>query len=259
MPTASHNRTNVWETASTPHARFRHATTGSAWQRRSTGTEHVMYRYDPDCMPSITYHSLPYACSGGANTLDEARKSYRSNMTWLLGVDRHELPPTVEHLESVVAGMWVRTKVGAVHRDPVSDRMFLQTLLSAGPAQDELRVHLDLASSPGASPVVVIVEPDDTLEAVLAQMTAADVLLVAHPDTQHRVGWVAIHGPDADGADDARPIADHAAVPAISIATLTRACADADCRAVRVHPHRLGVTPRSDASSPIETKSNWAS
>jgi hypothetical protein len=48
--------------------------------------------------------------------------------------------------------------------------MFLQTLLSAGPAQHALRGQLELATSRGATPVVVIVEPDDTLDAVLAQM-----------------------------------------------------------------------------------------
>jgi hypothetical protein len=68
-------------------------------------------------------------------------------MTKLLDVSRDELPPVVEHLEAVVAGMWVRTKVGAVHRDPVSDRMSLQSLLSAGRAQDELRDQLQLATS----------------------------------------------------------------------------------------------------------------
>jgi hypothetical protein len=218
-----------------------------------------MYRYDPDRMPSITYHSLPYTRTGGANTLDEARKSYRFNMIGLLGVDRHELPPVVEHLEAVVAGIWVRTKVGAVHRDPVSGRMFLQTLLSAGPAQDELRDHLDLASSRGATPVVVIVERDDTLKAVLAQMSAEDVLLVAHADTQHRAGWVALCGPDADGVDDARLIADHAAVPTIPIEALTRACTSADSRLVRVHPHQLRGTGRSADSGSIEAMSNSAS
>jgi hypothetical protein len=57
---------------------------------------------------------------------------------WVAGHERHELPPLVEHLEAVVADMWVRTEVGAVHRDPLGDRMFVQTLLSKGPAQDAM-------------------------------------------------------------------------------------------------------------------------
>ncbi len=219
----------------------------------------MVYRHDPDYVPSITYYSIPHARTGGANTLDDARKSYRSNMTNLLHVSRHELPPVVEHLEAVIAGMWVRTKVGAVHRDPVSDRMFLQTLLSAGRAQDELRQHLQLATRRGTTPVVVIVAPDETLEAVLAQMSAEDAFLVAHADTQDVVGWAALYGPDVDAVDDARDFADHTAVPTIPIATLTRACADADFRAMRVHPHQLRVTRRSDASGSIEQRPNWAS
>ena len=107
--------------------------------------------------------------------------------------------------------------------------------------------------------MVVIVEPDDTLDAVLAQMSAEDALLVAHADTQDAVGWLAVCGPDVDGVDDARPIADHAAVPTIPIEALTRACADADSRAVRVHPHQLRVTGRSDTSGSIRAMSHWAS
>jgi hypothetical protein len=259
MPDESHNRSSVWATASTPRALLSHAAPGSPWQSRSAIPEHVVYRYDPEYVPSITYYSTPHARTGGANTLDDARKSYRSDMTKLLDVSRHELPPRVEHLEAVVAGMWVRTKVGAVHRDPVSGRMLLQTLLSAGPAQDELRDHLQPAARRGTTPVVVIVEPDETLEAVLAQMSAEDALLVAHGDTQDVVGWVALYGPDVDGVDDARPIADHTAVPTIPIEALTRACADADSRAVRVHPHQLRVTGRSETSGSIRAMSHWAS
>jgi hypothetical protein len=244
----SQNRSSVWATTSTPRALFRHGGPGNAWQRHSAITEHVVYRYDPECVPSITYHSMPHMRVGGADTLDDARKSYRFTMTRLFDVSRHELPPVVEHLEAVVAGMWVRTKVGTVHRDPISGRMFLQTLLSAGPAQDELRDHLQLAASRGATPVVVIVEPDDTLDAVLAQMSAEDALLVAHADTQDAVGWAALYGPDAGGIEDARHIAEQAEVRTMPIEALTRACADADSRAVRLDQYRLHAASRSDVA-----------
>lgn len=242
------NRSSVWASTSTPRARLRHAAPGNVWRRHSAVTEHVVYRYDPECVPCIAYHSMPHGRTGGAATLDGARKSYRSNMTRLLGVIRHELPPEIEHLEAVVAGMWVRTRVGAVHRDPVSGRMFLQTLLSAATAQDELRDHLEVAASRGATPVVVIVEPDDTLDAVLAQMSAEDALFVAHAHTQDAVGWVALYGPDAGGIDDARNIAEHAAVRTMPIEALTRACADADSRAVRLHPQQLHTASHSDVA-----------
>src|SRR5271169_1898056 len=43
-------------------------------------TEHVVYRYGPRFTPCFTYHSLPHGCVGVANTLNDARTSYRSDM-----------------------------------------------------------------------------------------------------------------------------------------------------------------------------------
>jgi hypothetical protein len=70
-------------------------------------------------------------------------------MLELLGTSRHELPRVVAHLEAVVNGMWARAEVGAVHRGPSSDKMFLQTLLAEGAAQDALRHHLQGATNRG--------------------------------------------------------------------------------------------------------------
>ena len=97
------------------------------------------------------------------NTLADARASYRADLTGLLHVGKRELPPVIEHVETVVHGMWVREKVGAVHRDHAADRMFLQTLLADGQAQDELRAYLDRACGAGVEPVVVLTEPQDTV------------------------------------------------------------------------------------------------
>ena len=117
-------------------------------KHRTQEAEHVAYRYDADC-DEITFHSFPHGCTGCATTLDDARKAVRASMIELLGISRHELPRVVEHLEAIVDGIWVRTKVGAVHRDPSSDKMFLQTLLAAGAAQDALRHHLQGAADRG--------------------------------------------------------------------------------------------------------------
>ena len=92
------------------------------------------------------------------------------------------MPPAVEHLETAPAGMWVRAKVAAAHRDPSTDEMFLLTLLSEGSAQDALRGRLARATSLGFNPVVVIVEPDETVSAVLDQTRADDTLFVVHSD-----------------------------------------------------------------------------
>lgn len=201
-------------------------------------TENVVYSYDPDDRPAIHYHSIPSSCAGGAGTLGEARSSYRSQLTGLLNVSRDELPAVIEHLEAVVAGTWVRTRVGAVHRDRFSDRMFLQTLLSPGQGQDELRAHLDRARGRGVSPVVVIVEPDDTLGSVLDQMTPRDALWVTFPDDENVVGWVVVYGPEAGGADDIATTVDIADLWSMPIEAFARTHAAADSRAVRMWPHR---------------------
>jgi hypothetical protein len=174
-----------------PLARLGHSRSVGLGPQRAT--EHVLFRYDHESVPSISFYSLPRGCTGGAETLDAARKMYRSTMSELLGVSRHELPRVVEHLEAVVADMWVRTAVGAVHRDARSDRMLLQTLLSTGPAQDAMQADLKRAdSNQGANPVVVIVEPYDAVGTVLDQMRPADTVLVVHCDTRNVLAWVTI-------------------------------------------------------------------
>ena len=202
-------------------------------------TEHVLFRYDAGSVPSISFYSLPHGCAGRAKTLDDARNVYRSAMCELLGVNRRELPPVVEHLEAVVADMWVRTKVGAVHRDPLGDRMFLQTLLLTGPAQDAMHADLGCATDRGASPVVVIVEPYDVVGTVLDQMRAADTVVVVHRDTRNVLGWVTIYGPNAEAADDIERVPSPADLPTRPITFLTDGCCTANRRAVQLQPCHL--------------------
>ena len=165
-------------------------------------TENVVYRYTPENSPEIRYRATPSLCTGAADTLAEARAAYRADLTELLHVERRELPPVIEHVETVVHGMWVREKVGAVHRDHSADRMFLQTLLAHGEAQAELRAYLDRACGVGVEPVVVLTEPEDTVGSVLNQMTPRDAVLVAYSDPDRDVGWAAIYGPEAEAAVD---------------------------------------------------------
>jgi hypothetical protein len=164
--------------------------------------ENVVYHYQYDDQPAIRYHAIPSACAGSAEDLGAARSAYRGDLTALLNVDRHELPPVIEHLEADVEGMWVRTKVGAVHRDHSEDRMFLQTLLAPGRVQDELRAQLELAAGRGMNPVVVIVERADTVGLVLDQMTPRDTVVMAYSDIEATVGWAVIYGPEAAGHQD---------------------------------------------------------
>ncbi|CAN5674272.1 hypothetical protein BH09ACT8_BH09ACT8_39980 [soil metagenome] len=167
-----------------------------------TSTETVVFRYQPEADPAIHYQGIPSGCTGSGADLGMARAAYRSALTELLGVDRRELPPVVEHLEAVVEGMWVRTRVGAVHRDHAGDRMFLQALLASGRAQDDLRAQLELAARRGLDPVVVIVESSYTVGFVLDQMTPRDTVVVAYSDPDVTVGWAVIYGPEAEGRQD---------------------------------------------------------
>jgi hypothetical protein len=137
--------------------------------------------------------------TGDANTLAEARESYRHNVTEQARIQCQEAP-AVEHLETALAGMWVRAKVAAAHRDPSTDQMFLLTLLSQGSAQDALRGSLAHTTSLGFNPVVVVVEPDETVSAVLDQTRTDDTLFVVHSDADNTLRWIAIHGPDAAGS-----------------------------------------------------------
>jgi hypothetical protein len=222
---------------SEPPAPLGHSRFVDVWRDRST--EHVLFCYDPRSLPPITFYSLPHGCTGGAATLDGARKMYRSAMCGLLGVSRHELPPVVEHLEAVVDDMWVRTRVGAVHRDPLNDRMLLQTLLLTGPAQVAIQADLKFAAPNQGAPVVVIVECDDAVGTVLDQMRPADTVLVVHCDARNVLAWVTIYGPDADGADDIDRIITDLDARTRPIKFLTDACVDGNRRAVRLQTWHL--------------------
>lgn len=167
-----------------------------------SAVENVVYRYHPDAHPSLYYHAIPSGCSGSAEDLAAARSAYRSDLTRLRNVERHDLPPVIEYLEAVVDGMWVRTRVGAVYRDHTGDRMFLQTLLDPGQSQDDLRAQVELAGDRGLDPVVVIVESADTVGSVLDQITPRDTVVVAYADTESKVGWAVIYGPEAAGRQD---------------------------------------------------------
>jgi hypothetical protein len=169
-------------------------------------TENVVYRTAPEGQPVISYRSMPADCVGTAETLAQARASYRAELTQLLHVERYDLPPVVEHVEAKVAGIWVRSKVGAVHRDRLTDRMFLQRLLTPGDPQDEVRAYLGSAAGAGVEAVVVLAEPEDPVATVLDQMAPGDAVVVTYPSERDGLGWTAIHGPEA-AAPDELPVA----------------------------------------------------
>jgi len=186
---------------------------------RATTADHVVYRYDPRRTPCLTYHSIAGGLTGGANTLAKARESYRQ----LARIQRQGVPPAVEHLETTLAGMWVRAKVAAAHRDPSTDQMFLLTLLSDGSAQDALRASLARATTLGLNPVVVVVEPYETVSTVLDQTRTDDTLFVVHSDAENMLRWLTIHGPEVAGSRRAPLLMDRDRLRAMPIKDLTQA------------------------------------
>jgi hypothetical protein len=129
----------------------------------------------------------------------------------------------------------VRAKVTAAHRDPSTDQMFLQTLLSEGPVQDALCARLAHATSLGFNPVVVIIEPCENVSAVLDQAGTEDTLFVVHSDSEIILRWIAIHSPDAGGSGRAPLLMDHASLRTMPIKVLTQMHA--------VGPQELQVQP----------------
>ncbi|WP_099024755.1 hypothetical protein [Mycolicibacterium palauense] len=185
-----------------------------------TSTENIVFRYDPQQSPAVGYRALPSGCTGAAATLDEARSSYRAQLCARLGVDRHGLPPVVEYVEARVNGMWVREQIGTVHRDLGADRMLLQTILAPGAVQAEFRGVVERASEQageqagesGVEPVVLLVDPDQPVGAVLDQMGARDTVVVVFADAARALGWTVIHGPHARGAGAASWLPDGAQI-----------------------------------------------
>ncbi|BBY66089.1 hypothetical protein [Mycolicibacterium helvum] len=184
-------------------------------------TDHVIFRYDPDSQPQLTFQGVPSGCAGGANTLAEARAAYRMCLSARLHVDRRALPPVVEHIEGLVRGMWVRTRVGAVHRDKSSDRMLLQILLAE---QSGLREEVTRLAGTGAEPIVVLAEPDHAIETLLDQMSGRDVLVVAHSDDNGSVGWGVLFGSESAGSQGVPWASDDESFRATPVATFTRTC-----------------------------------
>ncbi|SBS71502.1 conserved hypothetical protein [uncultured Mycobacterium sp.] len=184
-------------------------------------SDHVIFRYDPDHQPELTFRGVPSGCAGGSNTLGEARAAYRTCLSVRLHVDRRALPAVVEHIEGLVSGMWVRTRVGAVHRDKSSDRMLLQILLAE---QSGLREEVARLTEAGAEPVVVLAEPDHAMESLLDQMSARDALVVAHSDDNGSVGWGVLCGSDSDGGQGVPHVHDDARLRSTPVATFTQTC-----------------------------------
>jgi hypothetical protein len=70
--------------------------------------------------------------------------------------------------------------------------------------------------------VVVIVEPYETVSAVLDQARAEETLFVVHSDSENLLRWIATHSPDAGGSGRAPLLMDHAGLRTMPIRILTQ-------------------------------------
>lgn len=184
-------------------------------------SENVIYIYDPEYSPAVQYYSLPSRLTGGADTLSEARCSFRSAMADRAGIGNHELPAVVEHQEAVIANIWVRTRIGGFRRSGTCGDTLRRLLRSeSDPALHQLNSELDSVTDRGLRPVVVVVEPDEPIAAVATQMASDDALWLAFTDCRLDLAWLAIYGPDADTGDGAVLRIEDIDLPAMAIGTL---------------------------------------
>jgi hypothetical protein len=118
----------------------------------------------------------------------------------VFGVSEDELPTVAQHLETCVAGVWIRTGLGVEHNDLIYGRMFIAILLEDR-AMDGFRAFLQSATTASGAPSVVIVEPNDTLGLIIDQMTVQDALWIVLPQNHQTLGWLAIYRPEAQRAE----------------------------------------------------------
>lgn len=160
-------------------------------------------------------------------------------MMRVLGVERRRLPSAIEHIEGMVADMWVRVQVGAVHRDRLSGRMFLQTLLTSCRSLESIRTYLTSTSTAEVDSILVITEPDDPVSFILGQTAPHDILVVAYPGTTHTVGSFVVYGPRAFGAQDVPDILDENEFRDMPIASIGSTHHDTEILALRLHDDYL--------------------
>lgn len=203
---------------------------------RRTVPENVIFSYDSAYQPAFQYFSTPSGCVGGGNTLEEARNSYRSALARVLGVSEDQLPTVVEHLETSVDGVSLRTRLGAEPDDRAYGRMFVEMLLR-GRAMDGFRTYLESPTTASGTPSVVIVQPDDTVGFILDQMTAHDALWIVYPQSDETIEWVAIFGPEAEGADLLLYSFDGVRSRNMSIRTFVKTYVRGDIRRLRLLSH----------------------
>jgi hypothetical protein len=200
------------------------------WRR----PENVIYSYDPTFQPEYQYFSIPSACIGGASNLDEARAAYRSDLAELLNLGQRDLPHAVEHLEIAVADVWLRSDIPSNAPSRSQTRRLVETCLAQHDTAERLGFELCPARNIDGMPVVVVVEPRDTLASVFNQMTAFDTLWIVYTADERHLNWLVLCGPEADGIHATSTTAEAAAVSAMPVATFVAQYTSEHNRCIRL-------------------------
>jgi hypothetical protein len=178
---------------------------------------------------------MPSACIGAANTLDEARAAYRTDLVQLRNIDGDSLPPAVEQLESVTSGIWIRAEVGTDRLTGSPRQQLMEALAARVLARDDLSAALANVSGAEGMPVVVVVDAERPLASVFDQMTAFDILWIVCADDLSNMAWAALCGPQARLGHTTGTRVEAAAVRNMSIASFVAEYATGDSRLVRVY------------------------
>jgi hypothetical protein len=163
--------------------------------------------------------------------------AYQSDLATLLNIERAELPPAVEHLETKVGRIWIRTALdppSSLRQAAAGLREWLDRDLNNS---DRLRRQLSRSTGDEDPLVVVLVEGSAPVCDVLNQMTRFDQVWVGYLRHKPGLGWITLCGPDAASTEQVSRSVDAEAVHTLPIATFAATyCGDGAVRLWRGNP-----------------------
>jgi hypothetical protein len=143
-------------------------------------TENVIFTYDGNYQPEWQYYSMPHSCVGGGDTIEAARASYHDALAFQLELSGANLPPIREHYEAeAYDGIYVRYAGGDKVR--AAGAKVAASFLRSSTYDSRLQGVLHSSTTAGGYPVLVVVQPEDSVASVIDQMTDEDSLWLVTP------------------------------------------------------------------------------
>ena len=127
------------------------------------------FNYSPEFTFPRSGTAIPSSKRRRSRDTGRSSRGVPLDLSGLLRVGRRDLLPVVEHVETKVHGILVRE--GGWRCTAMSRRTGCCCKLCSprGQAQQELRAYLDRACDAGVEPVVVLADPQDTVDTVFEQ------------------------------------------------------------------------------------------